>query len=217
MDASSSIISRSTIPFKIAGIERMRIDSSGGYVGIGTTTPSQLMHINNGNCLVSNGYLWSSSTPSFTVTISAESSDIKSTTGIVQFNTVLSQTGSSAFNTTAYNFPAPVAGIYVFNAKVRFSGAGAYTPNMGTFSIGWSKNGASPDTSFEGYAWDTTRQFNNNYGSLVTTSTRTYNLAAGDTVGVYQSNGATAALTIGNDPGNLGKSLFSGYLLTRTG
>jgi hypothetical protein len=121
---------------------------------------------------------------------------VTSTAVIVPFNDASLNRGSG-FNTSTYRFTAPVSGVYWFDLRVTYTGAGT-NPNAGILYLGI--NGNRGRDFFEGMpAWTT----NTELSSSVIIA-----LTANDYVDIRNPNGGS--IQGGNE---IYYSLFSGYLI----
>jgi hypothetical protein len=157
--------------------ERMRIDTAGRV-----TTPFQ---------------------PSFLAGSSA--GDTTVTTGsLIPFNS----TGTSGFNvgsgynTASYLFTAPIAGKYFFSCVAYYTNSSGFTNDMQLAPI---VNGAQVVVGGDAVVFSSAYP-NNTGGTISIGGSFILNLAANDTVGVYNRTGFSVRLYMGH-------TKFSGYLL----
>ena len=158
--------------FKTNSTERMRISASTGNVGIGTNSPSVLLHVNG---TVKN------TNPSFM----ASSAVSRASAGTITWNTELLDT-ASAFNPGTGTFTAPIGGVYCFNGNILgyWGGASPRTVTYWAFqrnAVGYGTNHFSPNSSTTAGTYTTIT------GSVV------ISLSANDTVSMYLSGGEVYA------------------------
>ena len=212
MDISSSLVSRNYIPFSISGTERMRITNDGN-VGVGTVNPFSGVHIAGGTMLLTNGYMWSTLTPAFMATMMNDTnSAITGVSTTIIYNIVTFATVPSTYPDTS--FYAPVDGIYMFTAKVLWSGSGVNVAAMRRYSVGFSVNGVGADTSGDGWLWSSVNIYNNSFNTVSHTASQMLRLNRGDSVSVIQANDCTTSIVISKGGTDInGRPYFSGYLV----
>jgi len=126
------------------------------------------------------GYLTAPANPAFTAAINSNVDTTYNSGANIPFNATGYNSGSN-YNTSTYQFTAPVAGVYFFSASLYLTNSSGFTSN---YQFGLVKNG-----SFFGFNGGdnvavANASPNGNGGTVEVTVTVVINLAAGDTVAV---------------------------------
>jgi len=195
------------IEFKQAGTRVGQIiqDRVGNlYVDANTNNGGGSLHLRNyySDSLVidPSGYLTKPNQPAFLAKMSSDQTLVDGSAETITFDTEVYDVGSN-FNTSTYQFTAPVGGKYVFSYGIRIdvitSGASYYRPQL------YISNQSFYDI-FDPVGYDSSTSYQSFHMSL------TANMDAGDIarVMVRQQGG-----TISHLDASSGYSWFSGYLL----
>jgi hypothetical protein len=165
--ATSFIPTSNTIP--TAGIYL----ASANAVAISASSVQALL-VNSG------GQVSTPLNPAFTAQVNGSSDATYNTGANIPFSVTGYNNGSN-YNTSTYQFTAPVAGVYFFTASLYLTNSSGFT---GVYQFGFVKNGSFITFGGTDAVGVTNGSPNTNGGTVQKTVTWNINLAVGDTVAV---------------------------------